>query len=188
MLGTDLFLMFTRRFDQLGVPYMVTGSVATIIYGAARLTNDVDLIAHLDKAAAKQLPIVFPSEEFYCPPTEIIAIEITRARRGHFNLLHIETGFKADVYLHGADPLHAWGLARATRTSIGDASVMVAPPEYVILRKLEYFQEGGSEKHLRDIQTILQTQRSALRKNELDAMIDERGLTAEWARANTARF
>src|SRR5829696_6591362 len=144
MRETELFLMFTRRFDQLGKPYMVSGSVAAIVYGAARLTNDVDLVAHLDFVSSRLLPELFPMAEFYCPPAEIIGLEIARERRGHFNILHIESGFKADIYLHGNDPLHIWGLARARREKIGADYLTVAPPEYVIVRKLEYFQEGGS--------------------------------------------
>jgi hypothetical protein len=40
----NLFLLFTSRFDELKIPYMVTGSVATILYGAIRLTHDVDIV------------------------------------------------------------------------------------------------------------------------------------------------
>jgi len=34
---------------------------------------------------------------------------------------------------------------------VPNAPEYAAPPEYVILRKLQYFREGGSEKHLLDI-------------------------------------
>jgi hypothetical protein len=33
--------------------------------------------------------------------------------------------------------------------------ITLAPPEYVILRKLEYAREGRAEKHLRDIRALL---------------------------------
>lgn len=183
MRETELFLMFTRRFDELGKPYMVSGSVAAIIYGAARLTKDVDLIAHLDFVSINRLPQLFPSTEFYCPPPEIIGLELARDRRGHFNILHIESGFKADVYLHGNDPLHVWGIARARREKIGNETVMVAPPEYVIIRKLEYFVEGGSEKHLRDIRSILDLQTAKIDCDELERLISERGLEDAWEKA-----
>jgi hypothetical protein len=185
MRETELFLMFTRRFDQLGKPYMVSGSVAAIVYGVARLTNDVDLVSHLDFVSSRRLPELFPSAEFYCPPPEIIGVEIARSRRGHFNILHIESGFKADVYLHGDDPLHAWGLSRARREKIGTGSLTVAPPEYVIIRKLEYFEEGGSEKHLRDIRSMLETQKDSINLIELQTMIEERDLTDEWKKAQS---
>jgi hypothetical protein len=162
---------------------MVSGSVAAIIYGAARLTKDVDLVAHLDFVSSQRLPQLFPAEEFYCPPPEIIGVEIARDRRGHFNILHIESGFKADVYLHGNDPLHVWGLSHARREKIGTDTLVVAPPEYVIIRKLEYFEEGGSEKHLRDIRSILDLQIETIQSPELEKMIADRGLTDAWEMA-----
>src|SRR5437667_2346125 len=113
-----LFLMFTQRLNTLGVPYMVSGSVAVIIYGEPRLTHDVDLIVVLDRAHIARLPEVFPPAEFYCPPTEVIAVEAVREQRGHFNIIHHETGFKADVYLSGRAPLHAWGLMRARKLEV----------------------------------------------------------------------
>ncbi len=52
----------------------------------------------------------FPLEEFYCPPTEVIEQEALRAQRGHFNLIHHESGFKADIYLANRDEFHRWVL------------------------------------------------------------------------------
>ena len=42
--------MFTQRLNTLGVAYMVSGSVAVIIYGEPRLTHDVDLIVVLERS------------------------------------------------------------------------------------------------------------------------------------------
>jgi hypothetical protein len=89
-----------------------------------------------------RLPEVFPPAEFYCPPAEVIAVEVAREQRGHFNIIHHETGFKADVFLSGRDPLHAWGLARARQLEMEGQVLVVAPPEDVIVRKLEYYREG----------------------------------------------
>jgi hypothetical protein len=70
-------------------------------------------------------------------------------------LIHLESGFKADVYLAGSDALHAWALPQRRRVQWTDQlAVSVAPPEYVILRKLEYYREGGSAKHPADIRAI----------------------------------
>jgi hypothetical protein len=176
----NLFLMFTQRLNTLGIPYMVSGSVAVIIYGEPRLTHDVDLIVVLDLSRIAQLSEAFPSEQFYCPPAEVIAVEATRDQRGHFNIIHHETGFKAVLYLSGRDPLHAWGLARARQLELEGQTLCVAPPEYVILRKLEYFREGGSEKHLRDIRSILNTSPDAIQTAELQQQIAARGLQEAW--------
>ena len=39
MPAPEPFLIFTRKFHELGIPYMVSGSVAAIFYGEPRLTN-----------------------------------------------------------------------------------------------------------------------------------------------------
>jgi len=176
----NLFLMFTQQLNTLGVAYMVSGSVAVIIYGEPRLTHDVDLIVVLDRGHIARLPEVFPPAEFYCPPSEVIAVEAAREQRGHFNIIHHQTGFKADVYLSGQDPLHAWGLARARQLEVDGQRLVVAPPEYVILRKLEYYREGGSEKHLRDIRSMLSTSPQAIQIAELEQQIAARGLQEAW--------
>jgi hypothetical protein len=183
----NLFLMFTKRLNTLGVAYMVSGSVAVIIYGEPRLTHDVDLIVVLDREQIARLPEVFPPAEFYCPPTEVIAVEAAREQRGHFNIIHHESAFKADVYLHGRDPLHAWGLARARQLEVEGQVFVVAPPEYVIVRKLEYYREGGSEKHLRDIRSMLDTSPGAIDRVELDKQIAARGLQDAWRRIEELR-
>ena len=176
----NLFLMFTQRLNTLGAPYMVSGSVAVIIYGEPRLTHDVDLIVVLDREHIARLTEAFPPAEFYCPPSEIIAVEAAREQRGHFNIIHQQTGFKADMYLSGRDPLHAWGLARARRLEVEGQVVVVAPPEYVILRKLEYYRGAGSEKHLRDIRSMLGTSPEAIDRVELEKQIAARGLQEAW--------
>jgi hypothetical protein len=61
---------------------------------------------------AHRLAAVFPGDEFYVPPVETILEELTRPQHGHFNRLHHESAFRADLYLRGEDPLQRWGLAR----------------------------------------------------------------------------
>ena len=54
--------------------------------------------------------------------------------------------------MFGQDDLHLWAIiGNSQRVQLDDDQVSFAPPEYVIVRKLEFFREGGSEKHLRDI-------------------------------------
>jgi hypothetical protein len=183
----NLFLMFTQRLNALGVAYMISGSVAVIIYGEPRLTHDVDLIVVLDREHIAGLPEAFPPAEFYCPPTEVIAVEAARELRGHFNIIHRETGFKADLYLSGRDPLHAWGLARARQLEVDGQQFVVAPPEYVIVRKLEYYREGGSEKHLRDIRSMLDASPGAIDRVELEKQIAARGLQEAWRQVQERR-
>ena len=177
------FLPFTNRLNMLGVRYATSGSVAMIAYGEPRLTNDIDLVALLDRDQIQRLPEAFPPSEFYCPPVEVMLLEAARDLGGQFNIIHHQSGFKADLYLSGRDPLNAWALAKARRFDLDEAYFMVAPPEYVILRKLEYFRSGGSEKHLRDISSILRVTLELPDRAELERQIAARGLQEAWQRA-----
>lgn len=160
---------------------MVTGSVAAMVYGEPRLTHDVDLVVDLDEQILPAFLASFPADEFYCAPLEVVKVELGRRQRGHFNVIHHATGFKADVYLAGRDPLHRWAMARRRALTLGPASLQVAPPEYVIVRKLEFFREGGSERHLGDIRGMLRHSSDAIDDAVLAEMIAERGLGREWA-------
>jgi hypothetical protein len=184
----ELFLIFIRPLNRLGVSYMVTGSAASMAYGIPRVTLDIDLVLELTTPQTGLLPAAFPPDTFYCPPREVIAVETERPSRGHFNVIHLETGFKADFYPMGDDTLHRWAMARRRRVEMFGEPVMLAPPEYVIVRKLEYFREGGSDKHLRDIRGMLDVSGEMIAGAELESMIRERNLGGTWARVNELRL
>src|SRR6266550_888498 len=101
----ELSLLFIRPLNRLGVRYVVSGSVAAILYGEPRLTHDVDFIVFLRNEEISRLGEVFPASDFYLPPADVIACEVQREQRGHFNLIHIDTGFKADFYTSGRDEM-----------------------------------------------------------------------------------
>jgi hypothetical protein len=183
MPSLEPFLFYTRELEALGLRYMVSGSVAAIYYGEPRLTNDVDLVVFLERDDADRIVQAFPPERFYCPPADVIRLEAARPQRGHFNLIHHETGFKADVYVGGRDELHAWGIANARLVAIGKDRMSLAPPEYVIVRKLQFHREGGSPKHLRDILGMLNGLGPEWNRDTLLGLIEAQGLTKEWQAA-----
>lgn len=186
MLTPELVSTFTSRLNQCELPYFITGSVAAIFYGEPRLTLGVDVVLELVLSQAPLLRAAFPDQDFYCPPLEVLEAEAGRARRGHFNVIHRATGFRADVYVAGRDPLHRWAMERRRSIALGGDGVWVAPPEYVIVRKLEYYREGGSEKHLGDIAGMLHLSRGAIDEPSLVELIKTRGLEEQW-RAVAAR-
>ena len=116
-----------------------------MLYGEPRVTNDIDLVVFLRTEDASKLNFIFPSPEFYVPPTEAIVREIAREPGGHFNLIHTASGLKCDCYTSGRDELHFWALRLKQQYTIGATIVTLAPPEYVIIRKLEYYRQGRSE-------------------------------------------
>ena len=164
---------------------MAVGSIASNAYGEFRVTNDLDLILVLNRREAERIAEAFPETKFYCPPADVIELEAARRERGHFNLIHHETGFKADVYIAGADQLQSWALQRRREISVEGSSIWIAPPEYVIIGKLEFYREGGSEKHLRDIRGVLAV--TDIDTDFLEKQIGKRGLTDVWRRCSRGR-
>ena len=176
----ELSLLFVRPLNRIGARYLVSGSVASILYGEPRLTHDVDFVIFLRDSDITRLQQVFPAPDFYMPPPEVIAAEIARPSKGQFNVIHSDTGFKADFYTAGRDELNAWAFRNSRKMEYRGETIVVAPPECVIVRKLEYFREGGSEKHLRDIRAMLAVSGDLLDRAELLDWIRRLGLGSEW--------
>ncbi|MFO1268255.1 MAG: hypothetical protein U1F67_16655 [Rubrivivax sp.] len=107
-------------------------------------------------------------------------LQLARPTRGMFNLIHHESQFKADIYVAAHDPLHAWALAHRRRIELDSGPIWLAPPEYVILRKLEYLREGGQDKHVRDIRFMLAM--TPIDRAWVDEATQRLGLGAEWQR------
>jgi hypothetical protein len=165
------------------VPYMVTGGAAAIIYGEPRVTLDVDLVLVLPRARVAQFAEAFPAQEYYVPPVEVLEDEASRETRGHFNLLHHATGLRADCYLAGRDPLHEWALPLRRKMDLGGLDAWIACPEYVIVRKLQYFSEGRSEKHLRDVSRVVELLGDGLDEAAVSGWVARLALESEWAAA-----
>ena len=157
-----------------------------MVYGEPRLTHDVAIVIELRVAASDRVRALFGEDEFYCPPEDAIRVEAARPARGHFNVIHYPTGFKAAFYLVGQDPLHRWAMARRVAVEVEGTNVWIAPPEYVIVRKLEYYREGGSEKHLRDIAAMLQASSAQIDLETIEVKARLLGLEGEWAAAKRA--
>jgi len=177
----DLIELFVTRLDAMGASYLVTGSVAATLYGEPRVMHDIDLIVELSAANRGALPHSFPETDFYLPPPDVVRLESERAGRGHFNIIHHASGLKADIYLVGDDELHNWAFRNARRYSVGGLEVQVAPPEYVITRKLEFYREGGSPKHVRDIRSMLSLSSNLIDRATLEDWIHRRGLDTAWS-------
>ncbi|MCP5465018.1 MAG: hypothetical protein H7A33_08350 [Deltaproteobacteria bacterium] len=94
---------------------------------------------------------------------------------------------EADLIRVFVDPLHAWGMNHKQQIEIeNDFSVWLAPKEYVIIRKLEYYREGGSGKHLSDIASILENNSESVNQGFLDEEIRKRGLSVEWKKVTSS--
>lgn len=157
---------------------MAVGSIASSAYGERRTTLDLDVVAIVASHNAARFPAVFPEADFYCPPAEVIEAEAARTEHGHFNLIHHHSVYKADIYLATGREFERWAFQNRRAVTAGETPVWLAPPEFVIVQKLEFFLQGGSDKHLRDIRGMLAV--TDVDRALISAEVERRGLEAEW--------
>ena len=171
--NSPLLLLFLRPLNGAGIIYMVTGSAAAMVYGEPRMTYDVDIVIEMHLRESSIAAQLFPAGEFYVPPPEILEEAFKGTGLGHFNVIHLTTGFKADFYISRGEALHRWGLDHREKVMVEGEPVWLAPPEYVIIRKLQYFREGGSEKHIRDIKNMLRISTDRINRAILQRLAEE---------------
>ncbi len=146
-------------FERLGVDYYIGGSVASSMYGLARATLDVDIVADLQLKHARPLVHALDREYYVVEDTVRNAIE----GRGSFNAIHLETMLKVDVFVVKAGQYDREALSRRrsdTLTEQGGREFYLASPEDVVINKLLWFREGGgvSQRHWADTLGVLQVQ------------------------------
>jgi len=172
----DLIELFVRPLHAAGVRYLVAGSLGSMLYSEPRLTLDIDLAVALDAEQLKQLPLCYPTPDYYCPPDEVLVAENERECRAHFNVIHIPSGYKADFYPSQRDPFFAWAWRTKRDIELRSGPVHYAPPEYIIVWKVAYFAEGGGEKHIRDIHRMLELSSAEIDSAILHEELNRRGL------------
>jgi hypothetical protein len=162
---SDPLLVLTRIVQvltTLEIPYLVGGSLASSAYGIPRATQDVDLVADLGDEHIGPL-VAALREEFYVEESHVReAIE----QGTSFNLIHLATMYKADVFLRHRVPWAAEEFARRRLAPIeADTSpVYLASPEDTILHKLHWFRLGGdaSDRQWNDVLGVLKVQAQGL--------------------------
>ena len=178
-----------RALDQLDIPYVVGGSLASSIYGIPRATQDVDLVAAIKAEHADPLAALL-EPSFYVDAGMILeAVD----RSASFNIIHLETMFKADVFVMKRDPWSREEMRRARterlEASDGMLAVRFASPEDTLLHKLLWYRLGNeiSDRQWNDIVGILKVQAGRLDNGYLDRWADALDVAGLLARARSAR-
>jgi hypothetical protein len=151
-------------FNELGIDYVVGGSLASSVYGIPRATNDVDLLADVKRKHVHPLQKALETDFYVAEEAIVEAIR----DRGSFNVIHLATMFKADIFIPRDDNLSNEEMVRARTETIqlGDTSrpIRFASPEDTILQKLIWYRLGGgiSEQQWNDVKGVLKIQGMAL--------------------------
>ena len=175
----DELLRFTvDLLERLQIPYMLVGSMASSVYGEPRLTQDIDIVIAPSMPQLDALCDAFPSSDFYVSRES--ARQALRSR-SQFNILDPSSANKIDFMIAKSDAWAAEQLARRERMRLlPDLEGFAARPEDVILSKMQYYEEGGSEKHLRDITSMFKTSSHKIERAYLQKWVVTLGLGETW--------
>jgi hypothetical protein len=181
---SELLRYFTAVLEQLGLRYFVTGSMATIFFGEPRFTNDIDIVVDLPAGQISAFCRAFPSSDFYVSE-ETVRRAVTG--KGQFNVIHPASGLKVDVMVPSPSAFNQSRFARARRLRPSpDFEAVFATAEDVILKKLEYYRDGGSEKHLRDIAGVLKISGAQIDLTYINEWSLQLGVSETWTKVRTA--
>lgn len=171
MTEPDLLLALAPVLDALralGVRHFVGGSLASTAHGVPRASIDVDVVAELRPGQAARLAAAL--RDAYYVSEERVAEAI--ATHASFNVIHLQTMVKVDVFVAGDSPFDCRALDRAETASLeGGRTIPICSAEDTLLAKLAWFRRGGevSERQWADVVGILQVGR------DLDAAYLRRG-------------
>ena len=152
--------------------------MASIFYGEPRFTNDIDVVAVIRDEHIPGLMKFFPENEFYLSED---AIRDAIRHKYQFNIIHPSSGLKIDVVISKEDDFDKSRFERINRiTSVEETQVNFSSPEDVVIMKMKYYKEGESEKHIRDILSILKVSGDLIDKDYINFWVRKLSLLDIW--------
>jgi len=170
----DVAALVARALEDLGVRCFIGGSLASTFHGEPRFTRDADLVAELQLRHAEPLAQTLAST-FY---VDVESIRRAVTRRGSFNVIHLPTAFKVDVFVSKLRPFDRSQFARREAAPSEEQEIYIASAEDTVLAKLEWYREGGevSDQQWRDVLAILTVQGKRLDREYLRTWADSLGV------------
>lgn len=167
MESADILAVLTpvvEAFERTGIPYRIGGSLASSAFGIARATADVDIVADLHPDQVSELAQHL--EAAY--DLDADAMQDAIRHGSSFNLIHLATMLKVDVFMPRRGPYEAEAARRVRQETLGETasarSFVMTGPEDTVLAKLERYRLGGetSERQWLDVLGVLKVQAGAL--------------------------
>ena len=139
------------RLEGAGIAYMLTGSVALSYYAEPRMTRDVDLVVELAQRDPKSVASIFAPDYYVSEDDVGRAI----AERTMFNVLHLGKVVKLDFIVRKDTAYRRREFERRSRVQMPGFEAWIVSREDLVLSKLAWAKESGSELQLRDVRALL---------------------------------
>ena len=179
MIG-ELLRRITAALDANGVPYMLTGSLASSIYGIPRATNDIDIV--IAPTREQLLSLVQLLQRVGLTVESEAATAALRAR-SQFNVIDFPRGLKVDLIVRKERNFSLTEFERRETHEVGDMSLTLATPEDVLIAKLEWAKLSDSERQLVDAAGIVKMQRDTLDIAYIEKWVELLDLQRQWRAA-----
>ena len=172
------------RLERAGVPYMITGSVASSYHGEPRATRDLDIVIDPDLGGIDRLVGELDADGWY---VDAEAAHRALADRTQFNAIDATTGWKIDLLVRKDRPFSREEFGRRTRANLLGTPAWIASPEDTIIAKLEWAAASGSDRQLADVAAMLDIGGDSLDLAYIDRWVTGLGLQAAWNRTQAPR-
>jgi hypothetical protein len=149
----DILGDVTKRFDQAGINYMLTGSFALNYYAEPRMTRDIDLVVALTPGDADSIIALFEGD-YYVPGNAVVR---AIANQSLFNIIHSESIFKVDCIVRKDTEYRRLEFERRRQVTIDHLKIWIVSKEDLIISKLCWAKDSHSEFQLRDVRNLLKS-------------------------------
>lgn len=174
----ELLAGIGQRLAAAGIPYMVTGSVASSFHGTPRATRDIDIVIDPTPEALDTFVRALPTDAFY---VDLAASRVALAERRQFNVIEKASGWKVDFVIRKDRPFSVEEFARRQPAELLDTPTFVASAEDLIIAKLEWAKAAESGRQLRDVAAILAISGDGLDYPYVERWVSALGLREVWA-------
>jgi hypothetical protein len=172
----DLLADVIRRLAQAGIPYMVTGSVASTFHGEPRATRDLDIVIDPEPDTLAALVDDLASDGYYVDPDAAFA---ALRERSQFNAIG-PAATKVDLIIRKDRPFSREEFSRRREADLLGTRAFIASVEDMIIAKLEWSVPFDSERQRRDVAAMLEISGDSIDRTYVDRWVRELGLTAAW--------
>lgn len=166
-----------ETLNELGIAYMVTGSLASAFYGEPRSTQDLDIVVPADEARLQDLAQRLRDAGLYCDDG---AVSEAVSLRGMFNAVDPTSGWKIDFIVLKETAFGRAAFDGRTISELGGVPLHLIRAEDIVVAKLEWAKLGGSERQIRDVVGVLMVQGPDLDRDYIEGWVSTLGLRDEW--------
>lgn len=149
----ELLLDVTRRLEDAGLDYMLTGSMALNHYAQPRMTRDIDIVLALFLKDLETLPKIFGDDFYFSPEAARQAI----LNQSTFNVIHNDTLIKVDFMIRKRENYRLVEFERRQRITVQGSSLWIVSKEDLILSKLDWARDSQSQRQFADVENLLAT-------------------------------